>query len=151
MNSFEIKYRNSSNEIIKTDKILRVKRKQLTSLILLKEDLIYAFYKNNARVGNVIADSSNWNIIEKISKMLVVVGQEKPGFEVSEIEDDIAEITRIFFTQDITEDGELIITGEPFKPSLISELHQLDYFNSAKKAAKRIMKEAEEENNLIQI
>jgi hypothetical protein len=145
MDTFDIKYKNQNGEVIKTDTVKRVKRKQLADLILLQQDLVYAFYKTNGGIGSIIADSNYWNIMEKIAKMLPVVGEEKVGINLSAIEDDLSQLTAIFFTQSLDENGNLIIGEDIFKQSLISELHKLDYFDAGKKAGKRIMKESQED------
>lgn len=145
MNSFDILYKNELGEVVSKDIIVRVKRKQLNSLILLQEDLIYSFYKNNASIGSIIADNSNWNTMIKISNLLNVVGKEKTGINLEKLEDDILQLTRIFFTQSINDNGEIDnLENDIFKPSLISQLHQLDYFGSSKKAIQRMMQENKE-------
>ena len=145
MDTFDIKYKNSLGEVIKTDKIGRVKRKQLKDLIVLQEELVYAFYKTNGGIGSIIADSSYWNTMEKIAKMLPIIGEEKPGINLSSLEEDLSQLTTIFFTQSVDENGDLIIGDNIFEQSLISELHKLDYFDAGKKAGKRILNESKED------
>lgn len=144
MDNFEIKYSSG-----RTDKVKRVPRKKLHDLIVLQQDLLYAFLKNNASVGSVIASNSNWSTIEKIAKLLPVIGEEKPGINLDELEDDISQITSIFFTQSVDENGMILNTDEGYKPSLIAELHQLDYYGNARDAAKKIYQERKEEEQVL--
>jgi hypothetical protein len=141
MNNFEIQYQDENGEVIKIDKVTRVKRQQLKDLIILQQDLLYAFLKCNASVGSLISNNVNWNNMEKIAKMLPVVGETKLGINLKAIEDDLSQLTKVFFTQSIDENGSLINSEDAYKPSLISELHQLDYYGDIKESAKKIYRD----------
>lgn len=141
MDNFKVEYKDKLGEIVKVDKVYRVKRDKLKDIIDLQQDLLYSFFKSNASIGQVIADSVNWKNIEKLAKMLPVVGEEKLGFDLSSIENDLSQLLTIFFTQSIDENGNLINSEEAYKPSLIAELHQLDYYGAVQESAKKIYQE----------
>ncbi len=141
MNEFTVKYKDRTGNIIKEDKIVRVKRNKLKDLISLQQDILLAFLRTNASAGAVIADNVNWSNIERLSKLLPVVGEEKTGIDLAAIEDDLPQLISIFFTQSVDNDGNLLSSEDTYKPSLISELHQLDYYGDVRSAAKKIYKE----------
>jgi hypothetical protein len=146
MNEFEIVYKDRSGQVIKTDKVVRVKRNKLKDIISLQQDILFSFLQHNASIGSVIADNAVWSNIEKLSKLLPVIGEEKPGIDLSLIEDDIPQLLKIFITQSVSEDGNLISGEEEvYKPSYISQLHQLDYYGSIRDAAKKLHKMRSEE------
>lgn len=141
MQFFEITYNDGS-----VDKVKRVSRKQLQDLIILQQDLIEAFLKNNASVGSIIADDAIWSSIEKLSNILPTVGNDTPGIKLEKLEDDLTQLTKIFFTESVDENGLPIspknIQDEWYQPSLISKLHQLDYYGATQKAIKNLNPEA---------
>lgn len=140
MDSFIVEYKNN-NEVVKTDRIIRVKRSKLKDLIYLQEELLYNFVNYNAKIGSLLADDSCWDLLKKISKMLNVIGEEKSGINLDLLEDDIKQIIEIFFTTSVDEEGNILQDVDIFQPSKLSELHHLDYFNNIKKAVQKVLKQ----------
>lgn len=149
MNSFDIKYSDGS-----IDKVKRVKRDKLKDLIILQQEILYYFFKNQANIGATLAELEAWNCIRKISKLLPVIGEEKLGINLDKLDEDndLEQIALIFITTAIqNEDGGFLSVNEHFdtstwyEPSLISKLHQLNYKGDSGEALKKIQKEVQEE------
>lgn len=141
MQHFEVHYRDESGDIVETVLVKRVKRAQLADLITLQQQLLQEFLRVNGAVGAAIASPVAWSVITKIAALLPVVGQEKPGLDLSPIEDDTEQLGRIFFTESAY--TELIEEGAQIKPSLISGLNSLDYRGDLGKAIETLRKELE--------
>ncbi|GAA6622892.1 hypothetical protein [Scytonema sp. NUACC26] len=143
MEFFEIKYNDGS-----VVKVKRVKRAELKDLITLQQDLIAAFVRNYAGIGSVISDDTVWSTIEKLTTMLPVVGGGL--VELSKFEDDLNQLAKIFFTQSTDDNGiplNMIAVHEGsewYKPSLISELHQLDHITTSQEGIKKARPETVE-------
>ena len=119
MDSFDIKYTDGS-----VDKVKRLKRVQYKDLKVLQQEILYFFFKNQASVGACLAEEEVWSAITKISKLLPVIGNEKTGIKLTDIEDDLEQLTEIFFTTSKKKDNgefespnELIEKGVWYEPS----------------------------------
>lgn len=143
MDYFNVEYKDNSGNIINVDKVKRVKRKHLKDLTILQEDLVYQFLFYNAAVGDIIAEEKNWNTLVKICKMLPVVGREELGIDINKIEDDMVQLTHIFFTESTDEDGFPVKEDGWFKPSLLAKLHQLNYYGYTQESIKKLQIEVE--------
>jgi cyanate lyase len=134
MNNFTIEIKDEENNLVKTSIVKRVKRAQLADLILLQQQLMDAMFQQidtvvgSISIGNLLSQNQVWDTLQKTSALLNVVGEEK-GFNLDAIEDDWVQITRIFFTQSCDDNGEARFSDENlgFAPSLIAELHQINY------------------------
>ena len=123
--SFKVTY--SDGEVVH---VKRVARNKLSDLMVLQQELLVDFMKHNAAIGVMVQDKKIWSTMVKAAAMLPVVGQDKPGIDLTRIEDDFEQLCRIFFTESMDETGEL----DNFRPSLISKLHHFDYGGDLGKA-----------------
>lgn len=139
---FEIEVKNDSGKVVKTYKVKRVKRSKLNDLIELQKDLLYSFIKSNASIGVLLSDEAVWNTMETVAAMLPIMGQEKPGLPLFEIEDDYEQLRSIFFSQcDVINGVIKVDPDDGFIPSKIADLHQLDYQGDWGKQLEKVQKE----------
>ena len=75
--------------------------------------------------------------------MLPVVGREELGIDINKIEDDMVQLTHIFFTESTDEDGFPVKEDGWFKPSLLAKLHQLNYYGYTQESIKKLQIEVE--------
>ncbi|NJN10037.1 MAG: hypothetical protein HC836_48495 [Richelia sp. RM2_1_2] len=111
---------------------VRGKSGSLKDVIVNQEILIKSFVEHDGRLASLIIDSNTWNAMERLAKMLPVVGQDKPGFDIEQIAEsgDIAQLGRIFFSENIADDlnrdrdsdGNIINS-----PSLIAKIHDINF------------------------
>ena len=144
MNNFDITYSDGTIDTVK-----RVTRAKLKDLIVLQQKLLYFFLTHNANVGACVADDACWSVIETTSKLLAVVGDGAVKLEL--LEDNLEQLSNIFFTTSTPEEiaqytniGKMIEAETWYKPSLISQLHQLNYRGDSGEAIKKLTQEQPE-------
>lgn len=157
MKNFKIQvktYNPEKNDYV-TDKsyiVQRSVRSELDTIVELQKEILYKFIESNGSVGELIRDNDTWNTLKILASNLNILGQKERGFNLEEISDDLEQICRIFMTQSMKEDGtfEEDDSRVIWKPSFISELHQLnfDFYwkESIKKIAEKQPKELEKKN-----
>lgn len=135
MTVYCVYYKDELGSTVETLLMKRVKRHRNRELIQLMEKLTEAYFINNASLGEVIADDSNWNLMKTVASMIPIVGKDKDGFDIERIADDYDQLTKLFFTttydESIEDSDELYANG--IKPSLISKLHDLNWEEAKKK------------------
>lgn len=123
-------------------RVPRIKYREVEQLQL---EILEEFFLNNLSIGTTIKDDVVWNKMCDLVKMLPVVGKAKNGFNLNEIEDDLAQIGSIFFTTAITEDFDNVTPDDvATKPSLICKLHYFDLLHPMIEMGKRIEKKNNE-------
>jgi len=135
MNNFTIEFKDENNAVISTSIIKRVKRAQLNDLVTFQQTLMEEMFKEidmndgSLALGSLLAKDHVWDTLNKVASMLVVNGQTRPGIKLKELEDDWVQLCRIFFTQSCDDNGEVRLDQEAggYAPSLLSELHQINY------------------------
>lgn len=133
--------------------------------------LIEAFEEKKGSLSDLISDKTVYGNMVKLAGLLRVVGQEKPGFDISSLYDegDIVQLGQIFFTEAVTADMRSpgytdieIIDGQPMKlynrpehrqnptPSAISRIHDLPFFDLLMKIREsKAEKEQEKEQEKV--
>lgn len=157
MKNFKIQvktYNPEKNDYVadKTYIVQRSVRSELDTIVELQKEILYKFIESNGSVGELIRDNDTWNTLKILASNLNILGQKERGFNLEEISDDLEQICRIFMTQSMKEDGtfEEDDSRVIWKPSFISELHQLnfDFYwkESIKKIAEKQTKELEKKD-----
>lgn len=111
---------------------IRCKTGGIKDVIKLQEFLIKFFVEHDGRLASLITENKVWNAMEQLSRMLPVVGRTEIGFEIEPLalSGDIAQLGRIFFSENIADDltrerdsdGNVINT-----PSLIARIHDINF------------------------
>lgn len=161
MKNFKIQvktYNPEKNDYVadKTYIVQRSPRNELDTIVELQKEILYKFIDSRASTGELIRDNDTWNTLKTLASNLNILGKKERGFDIEEISDDIEQICQIFMTQSMKDDGtyEETETDEGktvlWKPSLISDLHQLDFDfywqESAKKIREKKLKEIEKKD-----
>jgi len=133
MKNFKVKVHsyNSEKDTYEVEKIYiiqRVVRSELDTLVELQKELLLKFVEVDTNIGELVRNNETWELMKTLAKNLNVLGQKDKGFDLEEISDDLEQICQMFFTQSMNQDGEYedVLDGG-WKPSLIAELHQLDF------------------------
>ena len=141
---------------------IRCKSGGIKDVIKLQETLIRHFVEHDGRLASLITDNAVWSAMDKLAKMLPVVGLEEKGFDIEPLAErgDIAQLGRIFFSENIADDltrerdadGNIVNS-----PSLIAKIHDIN-FSATLFAMIREREEAQQkermeklENNLKEI
>lgn len=159
MKNFKIQvksYDQNSDEykVDKTYIVQRSTRNDLDTLVELQKEILLNFIESNGNVGEIIRSSNNWENLKVLASNLNILGKKEKGFDLEEIADDLEQICRIFMTQSMKDDGTFEEnedgTSVEWKPSLISELHQLNFGGYWKetlgKIAEKQIKEVEKKD-----
>lgn len=112
----------------KTYRLRRVKRKDLTPFIEAYRKVLERFIYYNGAIGNIRASDKEWNYLIDCAKFIPVDGQEKIGFDLSLIEEDVDTLIELFFsTSWDKEKNEYTNLDNGFKASLLAKLNHIDY------------------------
>jgi hypothetical protein len=90
------------------------------------EELITEYLYHNASTGSVVSDDRTWDLMLQAASYVPIDSQEKPGLDLSLIEDDYDILTELFFGT-LSEDG--------FVPPVLFELNKLNYATAVGKGA----------------
>jgi len=131
MKNFKVKVQvyDADKDAYTTNKVYiiqRVVRSELDTLVELQKELLLKFIEVDTNIGELIRNNETWELMKTLAKNLNVLGQKDKGFDLEEISDDLEQICQMFFTQSMTSNGEYKYE-DGWKPSLIAELHQLDF------------------------
>jgi hypothetical protein len=131
MKNFKVKVQvyDADKDTYTTNKVYiiqRVVRSELDTLVELQKELLLKFIEVDTNIGELIRNNETWELMKTLAKNLNVLGQKNKGFDLEEISDDLEQICQMFFTQSMTSNGEYEYE-DGWKPSLIAELHQLDF------------------------
>jgi hypothetical protein len=79
-----------------------------------------------AAIGSLVCDPTALGLLNKLAKMLVVVGRSERGIDLANLLNagDYLQIGRIFLSEAYTEDT---IVPDNYKPSLIAKIHRMDF------------------------
>ena len=135
MKNFKIQVKNYDLEtdtykVDKTYIVQRSVRSDLDTLVTLQKEALYHFFEADTNIGEIVRSNDAWETLKTFASNLNIVGKKEKGFDLEEIADDIEQISRIFITQSIPDEGyiERDVDGDiRWKPSLISELHKLNF------------------------
>lgn len=151
MNTFEVIIRDESGEVVDTLHIKRATRANMREIIKLQQILMDAFVEKNIAIGELVLDNGVWKNIERLAKLLPILGESEKVFDVNLIADDLEQICQIFFTQSMKDNGEFINDGG-WEPSKISALHHLDYQGALGKSIQKLrggVKQKQEDQDLV--
>lgn len=138
--SFSVNYYNPDGTVDRTVEVKKVPRSKLRDLIILQQQLLDVFVENEASIGVILSEESNWKLLQSVANLLPIVGSDDT-LDVSKFEEDYVQICRVFFTESINDSGEYdLSTDKPFLPSKIAKLHQLNYNDQLGKAVERVGK-----------
>ena len=131
MKNFKIKVQsyNSEKDEYQVEKVYivqRVVRAELDTLVELLKNILTKFVDHNAVIGEIVREPDTWELMKTLAKNFNIVGQKEKGFDLDEISEDLEQICRIFFTQSMSDEGE-ITGGDGWKQSLLTELHHLNF------------------------
>ena len=132
---YKVTYRNDDGTISEELYLRRVVRSRINDVVELQKLLLESFLKNNAAIGPCIAEDNTWKTMKKLASLIRVVGNDKPGFDIDRLEEDYEQLTALFFSTALTDEGELNTeeAGWLLKPSLIARLHGLNWEEDVKK------------------
>lgn len=131
-----IEYKDENGNVVETDIITVVKgRDKMKEIFILQQTLIEALYENiNAVTGNTIysgsllLDDVVWSNLQKLAKLLPVVGKEKLGINFQKLEEDTPQLIRLFFTQSCDDEGEIKVNSEVgLLPSVLCDLYKFNF------------------------
>lgn len=133
--------------------IQRSVRRDLDTIIELQKEILGKFMDSQLSMGDLVKDNESWELLKTLASNLNVLGQKEKGFNLEEIEEDLEQICQIFLTQSMNIETGVIDTNENgeirFKPSLISELHQLNFpLYWQENVGKYLKKQAEKEKEM---
>lgn len=98
----------------------------LKDLILLQEELLrYAVFET-AAIGSLICDPVGLDLLNKIARILVVVGKPERGIDLKNLllAGDYVQIGQIFLSEAYDEST---IVPQDYKPSAIARIHRMDF------------------------
>lgn len=143
--SFDVTYYDAYGSSTEVVSVKRVVRSNLKDLLLLQQMLLDQFFASGGGIGDILAEEKNWHTLKKTAALLPIVGSDKP-LDLERFQDDYVQITRIFFTQSVQDNGEFIPDRtKALEPSLISKLHQFNYNAAVGKALEKLVPTEEEE------
>jgi len=154
--TFEVIYWGDNDELLKTLTIrpapFKSKKGGLSEVIHFQEKLLKDFVEHDGRLANLLVNKSTWDNMVKLAAILPVVGQTEPGFDIEAIANasDIAQLGRIFFSENITDNlerekdanGNLVNS-----PSLIAKIHDINFSATLF----RLVREREDESRKAQM
>jgi hypothetical protein len=117
-------------KIDKTYIVQRSTRSDLDILVTLQKEVLFHFFEADINIGEILRSNDAWETLKTFANNLNIVGKKEKGFDLEELADDIEQISRIFITQSITDEGTIergIDDEIRWKPSLVSELHKLNF------------------------
>jgi hypothetical protein len=129
----QIKSYDPNTDEYKVDKtyiVQRSTRSDLDTLVTLQKEALYHFLEADIKIGEIVRSNDAWETLKTFASNLSIVGKKEKGFDLEELADDIEQISRIFITQSITDEGNIergIDNEIRWKPSLVSELHKLNF------------------------
>jgi hypothetical protein len=98
----------------------------LKDLILLQEELLrYAVFET-AAIGSLVCDGRGLDLLNKIAKMLVVVGKPDRGIDLYNLLNmgDYLQVGQIFLSKNYSDDN---IIPADFQPGLVAQIHKMDF------------------------
>jgi len=123
--------------------IQRVVRSELDTIIQLHKEVLIRFLDTDANMGEFIRNNESWELLKTLAKNLNILGQKEKGFDLEEIADDLEQICQIFISQSMSDEGVLDLE-EGWKPSLLADLHKLDFPLYMREAIKKYQEKREE-------
>ena len=129
---FPITYWNDDGTYRNTDYVVAMPFKgkegqpSLKDLISLQEELLkYAVFET-AAIGSLICDGRGLDLLNKIAKMLVVVGKPERGIDLVNLLNvgDYLQIGQIFLSENYSDDN---IIPADFQPGKIAKIHKMDF------------------------
>lgn len=97
-----------------------------SDLMKLQEMLIFFAVNKTAAIGSFLQFPDAMSIVEKMAKMLWVVGKKERGIDLDNLlkAGDFAQLGRIFLSEGYDETG---VVPRPFTPSAIARIHGFDF------------------------
>jgi hypothetical protein len=98
----------------------------LKDLIIAQEELLKFAVFETAAIGSLVCDPRGLDLINKIAKMLVVVGKPERGIDVLNLLNagDYLQIGQIFLSENYNDDN---IIPADFQPGRIARIHKMDF------------------------
>lgn len=125
--NFPVIYRDGNGDVIDVVYARRVPASKGRELSQLLDQLLEIFCYYNGAIGSIVYEEpAAVEVMQRICKLIPVDGQAEPGIDFEKIENDLEQLCRIFFTQSMDEAGNMNTAGG-LRPSLLSDLHHLDY------------------------
>lgn len=109
----------------------------LKDLIALQEELLrYSVFKT-AAIGSLVCDAEGLDLINRIAKMLVVVGKPKRGIDLYNLLNvgDYVQLGQIFMSRNYSLEG---VVPTNYQPSKIAEIHKMDFLGKLNKLNKEL-------------
>jgi hypothetical protein len=136
----------SSGEVVR---IRAVPPSKIDDLIELQRSLLSAFFYHGGLLGELLRPSNEqvWADMRKLSALVPLVGQSGLFLDVDKV-DDLEEICRVFFTTTTEVDPEVgsLVPGEDvYMPSLIANLHGINFWDCLQEGRLRTMARLEAE------
>ena len=135
----QVEYKNDYGDVMETLVLKRVPRAKLKELLTLVERLTAVFLINNGSMGDILSDDNNWNLMKQVARIIPVVGNDKPGFDIDKLQDDYEQLCYLFFC------AANLANDENYKDSLISQLHGANAEANVKKGFQIVEKMREKE------
>lgn len=154
-----IEYKDEIGNVVETDIITVVRgRNKMKEIFILQQALLEALYENiNGITGNTIysgsllLDDVVWSNLQKLAKLLPVVGKKNPGIDFAKLEEDVPQLISLFFTQSCNEEGEIKVDEQVgLLPSVICDLYKFNFPKLLQEMFKKMkaqMVELEQTNN----
>lgn len=129
---FPVTYWNDDGTYRNTDYVVAMPFKgkegqpSLKDLILLQEELLrYAVFET-AAIGSLVCDGRGLDLLNKIAKMLVVVGKPDRGIDLYNLLNmgDYLQVGQIFLSKNYSDDN---IIPADFQPGLVAQIHKMDF------------------------
>jgi hypothetical protein len=129
---FAVNYWNEDGSFKSTDYVMAMPfmgkdgQPSLRDLITVQEELLRFAVFETAAIGSLVCDPAALGLLNKLAKMLVVVGRSERGIDLANLLNagDYLQIGRIFLSEAYTEDT---IVPDNYKPSLIAKIHRMDF------------------------
>jgi hypothetical protein len=129
---FPVTYWHEDGSYLKTDYVVAMPfrgkdgQPSLKDLIVLQEELLHYAVFETAAIGSLVCDGRGLELINKIAKMLVVVGKVERGIDIANLLNagDYRQIGQIFLSKNYGDDN---IIPADFQPGLIAEIHKMDF------------------------
>jgi hypothetical protein len=108
--SFEVVYWDEKGDEAGMDIVIPPPLSKLQDVVKLQKDLIHKYAEYDGSMGELFSDSTVIELIKKLASLMPVIGNDDPGFNVSNLFDtsDQIQLAHIFFTQSYTEETETI-------------------------------------------
>lgn len=125
-NTFVVEYADETKEIAKP-----VSWSKLEDVELLQLAILENAYENNFSLGSIFKKSNNifWDNAKKLAKLIPIVGNDKPGFDPTKIED-MDHLCSIFISTTPGRNykiGAIDVGEDTIEPSLICKIHYLNF------------------------